>query len=320
VAEVSVVVPVYGCAPCLVALHGRLQAALSEITDDFEIVYVDDRSPDGAWPLLEAFARDATCPTKAIRLSRNFGQPIAITAGIAEARGDWIVLIDCDLQDDPASIRALYDEALAGHEVVFSRRATRGHSLIRRIAARAYFKLRNRLLNIDMDTEHGSLMMFSRRVADAYLQVRDKDRHHALVLHWLGFDHAYVDIPHGPRYEGKSSYTWRKLAVSAFDGLFFQTSILLRWIVYTGFALVGVGLALAAALVGFYVAAHPYPGWTSLAVLILLVGGFIILSTGVSALYIGKIFNEVKDRPLYIVDEVLVGNGVRARSPHDVGV
>ncbi|HEX5246672.1 MAG TPA: glycosyltransferase family 2 protein [Gaiellaceae bacterium] len=303
--ELSVVVPVYGCAACLSALHERLCAALGEITDDFEIVYVDDRSPDGAWDVLRELAAGQDCATKVVRLSRNFGQSIAITAGIAEAVGEWIVLIDCDLQDDPADIAALYREARAGHEIVFSRRSNRDEGWFRRVAARAYFRVRNRLLDLDMDTEHGSLMLFSRRVAGAYLQVQDRDRHHALILHWLGFDPAYVDVRRGPRYQGRSAYTLRTLLASAFDGLFFQTSVLLRWIVYSGFAVVALGILLAAALVTLSFAAHPPPGWTSLAVLILVIGGFIILSSGVGALYIGKIFNQVKARPLYVIDETL---------------
>lgn len=318
--DLSVVVPVYGCAGCLVALDAQLHDALADVAPDYEIIYVDDRSPDGAWPVVSSLVADGRGRTRAIRLSRNFGQSIAVTAGIAAARGDWIALIDCDLQDEPAAIAVLYREAQAGYEIVFSRRANREHSFFRKLAAGAYFRIRNRLLDLDMDTEHGSLMLFSRRVADAYLQVGDRDRHHALVLHWLGFDRTYVDVPHGSRYEGRSSYTLGKLVASAFDGLFFQTSILLRWIVYFGFAVVAVGVALAAALIGFYFAARPYPGWTSLAVLVLLVGGFIILTLGIAALYIGKIFNEVKDRPLYVVDEALEPGPVRSSASHDVGV
>lgn len=309
--ELSVVVPVYGCAGCLPALHDRLKRALSELTADWEIVYVDDRSPDGSWTVLRELAADDHAVT-ALRLSRNFGQSLAITAGVQQATGDWIVLLDCDLQDAPEDISLLYEAAQAGSQVVFSRRTARAQSPFRRLAARAYFKLRNRLLSLDMDAEHGSLMMFSRRVADAYLQIGDRDRHHALVLHWLGFERTYVDVRHGPRYDGRSSYTLRALVGSAVGGLFFQTSVLLRWIVYAGLVVVGLGLALAVALVAFYFAAHPYPGWTSLAVLLLLIGGFIILSTGVAALYVGKIFEQVKDRPLFVVDEVAVAERVPA--------
>lgn len=306
--NVSVVVPVYGCADCLTALHARLTAALTELVPDYEIVFVDDRSPDDAWSVLKQLAADDH-RLQVVRLSRNFGQHVAITAGIARTSGRWVVLMDCDLQDRPEDIGRLYATAQEGYDIVFSRRANRRQAWFRRLAARAYFRLRNVLLRTKLDAEHGSLMLFSRQVADQFLRIRDKDRQHAIILSWLGFESVMVELEHAERHAGRSSYTFGKLLASAADGLFFQTTILLRWIVYLGFAVAFSGFLLATALVAFYVFVNPPPGWTSLAVLILVVGGVTITSLGVSALYVGKIFDQVKDRPLYIVDK-LIANGV----------
>jgi polyisoprenyl-phosphate glycosyltransferase len=309
--ELTVVIPVYGCAGCLDALHGRLCATLDTAVPDWEVVFVDDRSPDGGWAVLEALALRSP-RVKALRLSRNFGQHAAITAGLAEASGRWVVVMDCDLQDPPEDIPLLYRTALEGYDIVFGRRRTRHEHGLRRLATRAYLWLANRFLKLDIDGSYGSFSIISGRVRDAFLRLRDKDRHYLFILYWLGFKHTSIDVGRDARYEGTSGYSFSALVRHALDGVFFQTTVLLRWIIYLGFALSMVGVALAAAFVAIYFAAHPPPGWTSLAVLLLVVGGFIIMTTGVTGLYIGKIFDQVKERPLYVVDE-RVGAGAPQR-------
>jgi glycosyltransferase involved in cell wall biosynthesis len=314
--ELSVVIPVYGAEGCLDALHRRLSEQLPKITDDYEIVYVEDRSPDASWDGVRRLA--ATDPrVRALRLSRNFGQHAAITAGLAQSTGRWVVVMDCDLQDPPEEIPHLYAVAQRGHDVVLTRRAQRFQSPFRRWAGRAYFRARNVFLGTDMDSEYASLSVISRKVVDAFLGINDRDRQYMLILHWLGFDHVVVETAQADRHSGRSSYTLSSLVRVAVDGMFFQTTKLLRWIVYLGFAVAASGLLLAALLVVWYVAADPLPGWTSLAVLILLIGGFTIVTTGVTGLYIGKIFEQVKGRPLYVVDERLEGQ-VRAAEADEV--
>ena len=300
--ELSAVVAVYGCAECLAALYERLVRSLDPLVDSFEIVFVDDGSPDASWPILEELAaRDAR--VRAIRLSRNFGQHAAITAGLQESRGRWIVVMDCDLQDQPEEIPKLYTKAREGHDIVFARRKRRRDSRSRRWAASAYFRLMKRFVGTHIDGEYGTFSVISRPVRDAYLRIGDQGRHYLFILYWLGFSQAAVDVPHAAREAGQSSYTFSKLVRHAVDGVFFQTTVLLRWIVYFGFLVALAGVVLAGVFVLILVFADPYPGWTSLAVLILIIGGFIIMSTGVTGLYIGKIFDQVKDRPLYVVAE-----------------
>jgi glycosyltransferase involved in cell wall biosynthesis len=224
------------------------------------------------------------------------------------------VLMDCDLQDAPEDIGRLLAETQKGHDIVFSRRLRRHQSWFRRIGGRMYFRLRNALLKMDMDEEQGSLMLFSRTVADAFRRVRDRDRHHALILYWLGFNPATVELEHSPRFAGKSSYTFGKLLQVAVEGMFFQTTVLLRWIVYLGFLVALTGCALAIALIALWVVASPPAGWTSLGVLILVMSGFIIASTGVAGLYIGKIFEQVKNRPLYLIEQELSGGSATVAS------
>ena len=155
-----------------------------------------------------------------------------------------------------------------------------------------------------VDPEYSMLSILSRKVVDSFLSLGDRDRQYMLLLHWLGFRRTAIEIAHSERAEGKSSYTLRTLLKVALDGLFFQTTVLLRWIVYMGFAIGVCGLVLAAYLVYAYFVTDPLPGWTSVAVLVLVLGGAMILASGVTGLYVGKIFEQVKGRPLFIVDTV----------------
>jgi polyisoprenyl-phosphate glycosyltransferase len=301
VPDLSVVVPVYGCANCLRALFDRLSHTLDGEGLDWEVVFVDDSSPDASWPRLEELAR-ADGRVRALHLSRNFGQHAAITAGLEESRGRWVVVMDCDLQDPPEEIPSLLATAHEGYDIVLTKRDRSRQPWLRRLAGRIYFRTRNSLLRTKVDPDFSTLSVISRPVVEAFLRIGDRDRQYMLILHWLGFRRAVKELAFSERYEGQSSYTFSKLIRVGLDGMFFQTTVLLRWIVYLGFGVALAGIALAATLVTMYFVNRPPPGYTSLAVLILLVGGFIIMSTGVSGLYVGKIFEQVKARPLYVVD------------------
>jgi glycosyltransferase involved in cell wall biosynthesis len=302
--ELSVVVPVYGCRECLPELHERLTRQLKAITSEYEVVLVDDRSPDASWSVLKGLA-SSDPHVKAIRLSRNFGQHNAITAGLAACQGDWTVVMDCDLQDPPEEIPTLYDAARhGGFDLVLARRASRSHSWLRLLLARVYFKLLNTFMGTNIDGSYGTFSILSRKVVKAYLGLGDRDRHYLFVLQWLGFEQGSIQFQQGARAGGSSAYTLGRLIRHAVRGVFFQTTNVLLYIVYLGFLLAGGGVILAIYFVYLVTVAHPPPGWTSVMVLLLIVGGFIIVSTGVTGLYIGRVFEQVKGRPLYVVDEV----------------
>jgi polyisoprenyl-phosphate glycosyltransferase len=315
--RLSVVVPVYRCAECLVPLHRRLTTTVGAVTDRHELIFVDDRSPDDAWSVLLRLAREDDA-VRAIRLSRNFGQQAAITAGIAASHGRWTVVMDCDLQDPPEVIAELYRRAQEGFEIVLARRKQKKHSLFRLLAARVYFKLIALFLGVHISGEYGSFSILSAKARDAFLRVPDRDRHYLPILLWLGFERTSIDYEHGERHAGTSSYSVGALVRLAAEGVFFQTATLLRWIVYLGFVVAFAGLLLTLGLVVLAILVNPPPGWTSLAVLLLFVGGFIIVSTGVTGLYIGKIFQQVKNRPLYIVDEEIGGFGLVGAPPGEL--
>lgn len=301
-AELSVVVPVYGCRDCLHALHQRLRASTNRVFSEVELIFVDDRSPDGSWEVLREIARSDP-GVKLIRLSRNFGQHPAITAGLAEATGRWIVVTDCDLEDPPEEIGRLYDKVQEGYDFVLSRRRRRHQTVFRRVGAQIYRRIANLLGGTEIDPQLTNFSIVSREVVQRFLRLGDQDRQYILILLWLGFRHTTIDVDQDPRFAGRSSYSFGQLVRVALDGLFFQTTRLLRWIVYAGFIVAALGFVLAGVVLYTYLQESPPQGWTSLAVLVLILSGFIIASTGVMGLYVGKVFNQVKGRPLYVIDE-----------------
>jgi len=299
-AVLSVVVPVYGCADCLVALHDRLSRSVVSVTDRYELIFVDDRSLDGGWEVLRSLARRDP-HVRAFRLSRNFGQDAAITAGLAQARGEWAVVMDCDLQEAPEDIPRLWAASREGYDIVRTTRRGWRHSAFRRMTSRAYRRL---TLETDVRPDYSNLSLLSRRVIDAFLRLRDRDREYMIALDWLGFDSTTIEIEHAERHAGESGYTLRGLVRVALDGMFFQSTVLLRVVVLVGFlvALAGAILAVYEVVDYFVEPGNRVPGFASLAVLLLLLAGFIIVSVGVVGLYVGRIFEQVKNRPLYLID------------------
>lgn len=304
--EMSVVVPVYGCQACLVELHRRICDAVEPLVADFELVLVDDGSPDEAWATMRELAATDKRVT-ALRLSRNFGQHAAITAGLAASRGRWVAVLDCDLQDPPEEIPRLYAKALEGYDVVLSRREERREPLPRRLAAGAYFRLHNLIARGNLHTNYTNLSIVSRKVVDSFLALRDLDRQYLLILHWLGFRRAELEVRQSDRPVGKSSYSFRQLMRVALDGIFFQSTVLLRLTIYVGFGLAILGVLLAGYALLSWTTGHQLPNWTALPMFGLFLAAFIIISGGVSGLYVGKIFDQVKGRPLFVVDEIAGG-------------
>ena len=295
----SVVVPVYGCADCLSELHRQLTEQITRISASYELVFIDDRSVDEGWSVLCALARRDP-HVRAFRLSRNFGQDAAITAGLAQARGDWAVVMDCDLEESPEDIPRMWTAAREGYDVVRTTRVDWRHSQVRRFGSRAF----RRLTQESGRQRFSNLSLLSRPVIDAFLRLQDRDREFMIALEWLGFSMTSIEIRHRDRHSGQSSYGLRRLVRVGIDGMFFRTTLLLRLVVLTGFLIAFCGLLLAGFEIVEYFAGpnRAIPGYTSLAVLVLVLSGVIIVSVGVVGLYVGRIFEQVKNRPLYLID------------------
>ena len=298
----SIIVPVYGCARTLEALHDRLVHVLEPLVPSFEIVLVDDRGPDVSWKIMCELAK-ADPRVVACRLSRNVGQQLAITAGIDQCRGAYAVVMDCDLQDPPEAIPLLWQAAQDGADIVFARRKSPHQSLARLFYNRLYFRALSWMSGRRFDGELGAFSLISRRVMDAFLCFHERGRHYLMILYAVGYDSRTVEYERAPRQIGESGYSLSNLLSHALAGLMFSTTRMLRWSIYAGGILAITGVVLAGLLMIRWLFFTAAPGWTSLIVTQLLVGGILALCVGTTGLYVGRIFEEVQRRPLYFVQD-----------------
>jgi dolichol-phosphate mannosyltransferase len=306
VPEISIVIPVYRAEKIVDELLLRLHTNLQEITNHYEIILVDDRSPDNGWQkMLEGAKADKR--VKCVRLSRNFGQHYALTAGLSYSTGNYVITMDCDLQDDPAYLNVLYKKIKEGFGIVYTSKARSGHGFIKNFFARIYFNIYNWLSDNGQteSDDRGSYLIMSRKVVDAFLRINDYHRHYLLILKWLGFNSANIRIDHKKRFEGKSSYTFKKLVSHALNGITSQSVKLLHLSVGIGFTIFLLSLILGFSIIVKYYISGYQAGWTSIFVLILFSTGLMLMSIGVSGIYLGKTFEQSKQRPLFIVDELI---------------
>lgn len=300
--DLSVVIPVYGCHGCLKQLHERLTKALAELSVTYEIVFVDDRSPDGSWSTLQELAHEDE-RVLSVRLSRNFGQQAAITAGLAECSGKAALLMDCDLQDPPEYIPDLYAKHQEGFDVVMAEREKKTHSWFRRKASETYYAIMKRLNGSDYGARFGAFSLISRDVINSFLQFKDVNRHYLFIIEWLGYDMAVVPYRQAERTIGESSYNLRSLLVHAIKGLFFHSTLLLKWIIYLGLTLALAGVGYALLLLVCYFVYGAAEGWQVVVSVMIFLGGLQIATLGVVGFYVGQVFEQSKERPIYVVQK-----------------
>jgi dolichol-phosphate mannosyltransferase len=295
--------PVYCAEACIDELHQRLTAVLQTLADTYEIVLVEDGGPDQSWERIKAIAaRDAH--VKGMQLSRNFGQHQAIAAGLAASRGAFVVVIDCDLQDPPELIPRLIAQARAGFEIVYTKRRHRTDSPLKRIASRLFFFVMNTISPAFAEPGQGSFSVIARPVVREYLRVADVHSHYLSVLHWLGFRSTSVEVEQEPRFAGISSYSLRKLISHALSGIAAQSTRLLHLSTAMGllFSLIAGGQVVWLLYRKLFWSIG-VEGWASLMVALWLIGGAILFSLGVVGLYLGRMFEHTRGRPLFVVRE-----------------
>ncbi|MGZ3861853.1 MAG: glycosyltransferase family 2 protein [Bacteroidia bacterium] len=301
--DISVISPVYGAEKIVDKLVESIADGLSGVTPNFEIILVEDGSPDNSWNKIEENCKKHSF-VKGVKLSRNFGQHYAITAGLAESSGKYVIVMDCDLQDNPKYIKELYDKAQMGYEIVYTVKKERSHSFFKNLTASIFFHIFNYLSENQVASRAvGSYSLLSRKVVNAFLSIKDTHRHYLMVLRMLGFSYSEIEIIHEKRYEGKSSYNLSKLIKHAIDGITSQSDKLLRISITIGFVFCAVSLFLALYTLIKYFMYGALPGYTSTTILLLLSTGLILLSIGIAGIYIGKIFEQSKNRPLYFIDK-----------------
>ena len=301
--DISVVIPVYGCRAALPELHRRLTESLNQITSSYEIILVDDFCPQNSWEEIEKICQ-ADKKVKGLKMARNFGQIRAITAGLDQSCGDWVVVMDCDLQDRPESIIELYNKAQEGYDVVFAQREERQDSAMTKFLSKMFYKVYDYFTDGTYDSSICNFSISRRKVIDAYCSMREQNRAYTMFLRWLGFRQTAIPLKADARFEGKSSYNFRKNLKMALEIITSQSNKPLRFSIRLGFLISFLALIYLIYLIIRHAVVSDFAvGWPSIMGAIFLMGGLILAAIGVVGIYVGNIFDETKNRPLYVISD-----------------
>ncbi len=314
---ISVVVPCFNEEEGINECHKRLTDVLESLDEPYEIVYVNDGSKDGTLQLLQAL-HEADSNVTVVELSRNFGHQTAVTAGLEVAQGRAVIIIDADLQDPPETIVAMLSKWREGFEVVYGvRRSREGESSFKLWTAKAFYRCINSLSDIEIPLDTGDFRLLDRKALDAMLRMPERHRLLRGMSSWVGFRQYGLEYDRAARFAGTTKYPLRKMLSLALDGIVSFSTIPLRILMLAGFGAAALAfLGIVYSLVVRLMTSSWVSGWTTLLVAVLMMGGLQIIGVGIAGEYIGRIYTEVKQRPLYLTRSVLNRRGdTRAGSP-----
>lgn len=303
--DFSVIIPIYNEEENLFDLHKRLSSVLEKL-GTYEIVLVDDGSKDRSWPTIkELHEKDRR--VKGVSFSRNFGHHIAITAGLDYAKGRTIILMDGDLQDQPEEIPKLWEKMQEGYDLVYGIRKVKKDSFVKRLNSSLFWWFLNKLSGIDIPRNQTLLRIFDKKILDVLKDMRERARFIHGMIAWTGFRTALQEVEHAPRERGVSKYNTIKLFRLAFNAITSFSTVPLRLATYIGLLSAGVGLCY-----GFYYLYKkiflgiPVLGYASIIVAVLFVGGVQLLILGIIGEYLGRVYQEVQARPIYILRDTVL--------------
>ena len=300
---ISIVSPVYRAEKILPILVSEINLVMERIGEDYEIILVDDRSPDNSWEVMKVLSSQNP-KIKSIRLSRNFGQHSAIFAGLTKAKGDWVVVMDCDMQDQPKEIAKLYKKALEGYDIVLGQRENRKDKFLKKLTSRLFYKVFNYLSGANFDNNVANFGIYHQKTIKSILDMKDYVKFFSLFINWIGFKSVSIPIEHGEREEGKSTYSVGRLFKQAFNVIISFSDKPLR--LFINF---GLSISVLSFIVGIYylylalTGKIAQPGFSSLILSIWFLSGIIISGIGIVGVYLGKTFDQAKGRPTFIIDE-----------------
>ena len=300
---ISIVSPVYRAEKILPILVSEINLVMERIGEDYEIILVDDRSPDNSWEVMKVLSSQNP-KIKSIRLSRNFGQHSAIFAGLTRAKGDWVVVMDCDMQDQPKEIAKLYKKALEGYDIVLGQRENRKDKFLKKLTSRLFYKVFNYLSGANFDNNVANFGIYHQKTIKSILDMKDYVKFFSLFINWIGFKSVSIPIEHGEREEGKSTYSVGRLIKQAFNVIISFSDKPLR--LFINF---GLSISILSFVLGIYYLylsiTHKItqPGFSSLILSIWFLSGIIISCIGIVGVYLGKTFDQTKGRPTFIIDE-----------------
>jgi polyisoprenyl-phosphate glycosyltransferase len=306
--RLAVVVPAHNEADGLVEFHDRLAAVLDGLDVAGEVIYVDDGSRDATWACIRALSA-ADPRVTGIKLSRNFGKELALTAGLDAVDADAAVVIDADLQDPPELIATLVERWREGHDVVYATRVQRdGESWLKRSTAAGFYRVMGRLSHTPIPRDTGDFRLLSRRALEALRQLRERNRFMKGLFAWVGYRQCSVPYQRDPRHAGASKFNYWRLWNFAIEGITSFSTAPLRFATYAGLM-----VATAAFVAGLWIVlktllwGDSVPGYPSLMVTILFIGGVQLIALGVIGEYLGRLYDEAKQRPLYLVEQQVAG-------------
>lgn len=303
--DLSIVVPVYNESNGLEAFYGRLQPVLAELEGSSEVVFVNDGSSDDSLQVMLSI-RDEDHSVAIVDLSRNFGKEVAMSAGLDHASGDAVIIIDADLQDPPELIPKLVERWKEGCDVVSARRTVRrGETWFKRKSAHLFYRLMEKIGTVPIPRDTGDFRLLSRRAVDALSQLNEKHRFMKGLFSWVGYEHTFVEYERDPRSSGRTKWSYWGLWNFALEGITSFTVSPLRISTYFGLLVAFVAFVYGAfILIRTFFFGTDLPGYPSIMVVILFMGGVQLIAIGVIGEYLGRVFNETKNRPLYLTREV----------------
>lgn len=303
--EISVVVPVYGAPNLIGELVEKVSKAVSQIEGGYEIILVEDHSPDDSWKNIEAAAK-ANPHVLGVKLSKNFGQHAAITAGLNYAKGNWMAIVDCDLQDNPEDILRLYKKAKEGHEVVLAKRQFKKHGFFKRAFSSIFYYLLGSLTDTKQDASVANFGIYKREVIQAILRMGDYVKYIPTMVQWVGFNVAFLEVEHGKRGQGSSSYSFNRLMQLGLNVILSFSNKPLMLVVKLGLIISAASLGfIIYNLVYYFIKGFEVLGYASLIISLWFLSGIIITSIGMVGLYVGRIFDQTKRRPVFIVEKTV---------------
>lgn len=302
---ISIVSPVYKAENIVSELVKQVKESVSTITDNFEIILVNDASPDNSWlKIVEECTKDSR--VKGLDLSRNFGQHYAITAGLSYAKGEWVVVMDCDLQDRPDEILNLYQKALEGYDSVFAQRIVRNDLFHKRLFSNMFYALFSYLTDTKQDPTVANFGIYNRTVINAILSMQDQIRYFPTMVQWVGFKKFYLPVQHSERFEGKTTYNFKGLMRLAINNIIAFSDKPLRITAKVGFSIATISFLVGIIYTILYFIGHiKVIGFTSLILSVWFLAGIIMMILGMLGIYIGKVFEKVKHRPVFIIKQMI---------------
>ena len=300
---ISIVIPAFNEEQNIIALYNELISVLQKISFRYEIIFVDDGSRDNTFNEIKKIAEKDKC-VSGISLSRNFGHQIAIMAGLQQSKGDLVIMMDADLQHPPEIIPLLIEEQLKGFDIVNTKRIdAAGTGIAKKATSKLFYSLMNKLSDVRIEPAAADFRLMTRKAVDAFLQLEESDRFTRGLISWMGFKQTVVEYKASERFAGKSKYTIKKMFRFGIDGITSFSAKPLRISFYIGLFVFIIGLIYSAYAIVKFILNETVPGWTSMLVSVLIIGGIQLLSIGIIGEYIARIFNEAKGRPLYFIKE-----------------